>query len=99
MRPALQRLARMGDGWLALSLGPEEVARCRKRLEVLMKEQGRDFSQLELAVFPGLEAVDRDALQRYCDAGATQVVVSAPALTPDAVRKSIHGLAELIGSV
>ena len=97
---ALRRVANRGDGWLALSLGPNEVLRCVKRLEVLVGEAGREFSRLELSVFPGLEPLSLDLVKRYRDAGATQVLASAVGNTPEAIEKGIKRIAgELLDRV
>jgi len=96
--PALRRVATRGDGWLGLSLGPEEVARCVQRLEGMAGEAGRSFSELDIAVFPGLEPVGLDLVKRYRDAGATQVLASATGDTPDAIGAEIKRLAgDLLG--
>lgn len=94
---ALRRIARTGDGWLALSVGPDEVREGVRRLATWLSETGREPSEVEVAVFPGLESLDRDLLERYRDAGATQVVTSSPGSTPEEARAGIEKLAEALG--
>jgi len=46
--PALRRVARHGDGWLATSLGPERVAAQLDRLKAFCAETGRDYDSVKL---------------------------------------------------
>ncbi|HST81143.1 MAG TPA: LLM class F420-dependent oxidoreductase [Kineosporiaceae bacterium] len=52
--PALRRVARRGDGWLAHELYPDEVVAGRDRLAELCAEIGRDPAEIELTVRRGL---------------------------------------------
>ena len=47
--PALRRVARLGDGWLAVSMGPDLLAERLERLRQLTTEAGRRFEDLQLA--------------------------------------------------
>jgi len=47
-RPALERTARLGDGWLSTDLQPAKMAERLARLRALCAEQGRDFDRLDL---------------------------------------------------
>ncbi|QFU90553.1 LLM class F420-dependent oxidoreductase [Amycolatopsis sp. YIM 10] len=51
---ALRRVARLGDGWLAHELYPEEVVRGRQKLTDLAAAAGRDPEHIELTVRRGL---------------------------------------------
>jgi probable F420-dependent oxidoreductase len=46
---ALRRVARHGDGWLAVSAGPARLRQCLARLARLAAEAGRRFEDLSLA--------------------------------------------------
>jgi len=46
--PALKRVARLGDGWLAVSLGPDRLKAQLDRLRELCTENGRSFDNLKL---------------------------------------------------
>jgi probable F420-dependent oxidoreductase len=46
--PALKRVARLGDGWLAVSLGPERLKVQLDRLQQLCTEAGRRYDSLKL---------------------------------------------------
>jgi len=46
--PALRRVVRIGDGWLAVSLGQEHLVERMQRLKTLAAEQGRAFDSLKL---------------------------------------------------
>jgi probable F420-dependent oxidoreductase len=74
--PALRRVARIGDGWLAYDLVAEEFA---ERLALLRDETervGRDPETLSLTLITGSAPVDQDAMQAFAAAGVQRLVVS-----------------------
>ncbi len=73
--PALRRVAEYGDGWCGFNLTPQEAAAKIKRIEDLLKANGRKRSDLELAVSPYTQPATPDDLKRYRDAGADEVVL------------------------
>jgi probable F420-dependent oxidoreductase len=73
--PALRRVAEYGDGWCGFNLTPEEAATKIKRIEDLLKANGRKRSEVELAVSPYTKSIKVDDLKRYRDAGADEVVL------------------------
>jgi alkanesulfonate monooxygenase SsuD/methylene tetrahydromethanopterin reductase-like flavin-dependent oxidoreductase (luciferase family) len=46
--PALRRVARHGDGWLATALGPERVASQLDRLKEMCADCGRSYDSVKL---------------------------------------------------
>ncbi|TDB85798.1 LLM class F420-dependent oxidoreductase [Actinomadura sp. KC216] len=52
--PALRRVARYGEGWLAHELYPDEVRAGREKLRAYAEEAGRDPDSIELTVRRGL---------------------------------------------
>jgi probable F420-dependent oxidoreductase len=73
--PALRRVADYGTGWCGFNLTPDEAAAKIKRIEELLKANGRKRSDVELAVSPYTKKITRDDLKRYRDAGADEVVL------------------------
>jgi len=73
--PALRRVAEYGAGWCGLNLTPQEAAAKIKRIEDLLKANGRKRSDVELAVSPYTKPATPDDLKRYRDAGADEVVL------------------------
>jgi probable F420-dependent oxidoreductase len=71
--PALGRVAEYGDGWFGLNINPEEAATKIRRIEQILRESGRQRSEVELAVSPYLRPITIDDLKRYRDAGADEV--------------------------
>jgi probable F420-dependent oxidoreductase len=71
--PALRRVAEYGDGWFGLNVSPQEAASKIRRIEQLLGENGRQRSEVELAVSPYLQPITVDDLKRYRDAGADEV--------------------------
>ncbi|HJU12011.1 MAG TPA: LLM class flavin-dependent oxidoreductase, partial [Candidatus Binataceae bacterium] len=73
--PALRRVAEYGDGWCGFNLTPDEAASKIKRIEDLLKTNGRKRADVELAVSPYTKSIKVDDLKRYRDAGADEVVL------------------------
>ena len=73
--PALKRVADYGNGWVGFNLTPAEAAEKLKRIEVLLKANGRKRSDVEIAVSPYTKTVSPDDLKRYRDAGVDEVVL------------------------
>jgi len=90
---ALGRVARLGDGWLALGLSPEDLARHRRQLGKLLEREGRSLAQLDVAVMPPPGPLDRAHLARYRDAGATQLVAAPARARGESLAAAIERLA------
>jgi len=73
--PALRRVAEYGDGWVGFNLTPDEAAAKIKRIEDLLRANGRNRSEIELAVSPYTKPITQDDLKRYRDAGVDEVVL------------------------
>jgi hypothetical protein len=56
-----------------LNVSPEEAASKIRRIEQLLRDNGRRRSDVELAVSPYLRHTTVDDLKRYRDAGADEV--------------------------
>jgi probable F420-dependent oxidoreductase len=73
--PALRRVAEYGTGWCGFNLTPSEAAAKIKRIEDLLKANGRKRSEVELAVSPYTKPITVDDLKRYRDTGVDEVVL------------------------
>jgi probable F420-dependent oxidoreductase len=73
--PALRRVAEYGDGWIGFNLLPDQAAEKIKRIEDLLKTNGRQRSAVKLAVSPYTQPIKTDDLKRYRDAGAEEIAV------------------------
>lgn len=73
--PALRRVAEYGDGWIGFNLLPEEAAEKIKRIEELLKANGRNRSDVKLAVSPYTKPIKTDDLKRYRDAGVEEIAL------------------------
>jgi probable F420-dependent oxidoreductase len=72
--PALRRVAEYGDGWIGFNLSADEAAAKIRRIEELLKANGRKRSDVELTVSPYTKPMAREDLARYRDAGAEEVI-------------------------
>jgi probable F420-dependent oxidoreductase len=73
--PALRRVAEYGTGWCGFNLTPAEAADKIRRIEELLKANGRKRSDVELAVSPYTKKISSDDLKRYRDAGVDELVL------------------------
>jgi alkanesulfonate monooxygenase SsuD/methylene tetrahydromethanopterin reductase-like flavin-dependent oxidoreductase (luciferase family) len=73
--PALRRVAEYGNGWVGFNLTAEEAAAKIKRLEELLKANGRRRSDVEIAVRPRTAQITSDDLKRYRDGGVDELVL------------------------
>jgi probable F420-dependent oxidoreductase len=92
--PALRRVAEYGDGWCGFNLLPDEAAAKIRRIEELLRANGRSLSDVEIAVSPTGKRITRDDLKRYRDAGVSEVVLTS--LAPrgeEQVTKDLENIA------
>ena len=75
--PALRRVAEYGDGWIGFNLLPDEAAEKIKRIEELLRANGRNRSDVKLAVSPYTNPIKTDDLKRYRDAGVDEIALLA----------------------
>jgi len=71
----LRRVAEYGDGWIGFNLLPDEAAEKIKRIEELLKANGRKRSDVKLAVSPYTNPIKTDNLKRYRDAGVEEIAL------------------------
>jgi probable F420-dependent oxidoreductase len=74
--PALRRVAEYGDGWIGFNLTPDEATAKIRRIEELLKANGRKRSDVELVVSHHDKPANADDLKRYRDAGVEELVVT-----------------------
>lgn len=73
--PALRRVARHGDGWIAFSQTPTAIAAGRARIFELADQHGRVDAHIEVAACPYLQPSDPDTARAYRDAGVDELVL------------------------
>jgi probable F420-dependent oxidoreductase len=90
--PALRRVAEYGTGWFGFNLLPDEAVAKIKKLEELLRANGRKLSDVELIVSPSGKPITPDDLKRYRDAGVAEVVITTLGLprTPEAAKEILE---------
>src|SRR5262249_59993106 len=91
---ALDRAARLGDGWYGFDQTAEQVADCARRLEKRCAERGRPFSGLKVAcgAYAKMPA-DRGAVAAYAASRVRQFAVSITTLDPAGMVDDLRRLA------
>lgn len=70
-KPAMRRVARLGDGWLPYNMPVEDAARMIGEVREMTKAEGRDPDSLRIVKIV-YSTAKLDDLKRYRDAGATE---------------------------
>jgi len=94
-RPALRRVAEIGQGWNAASKSPEQMSELLAELDELLAENGRTRDEIEVTVMPGRD-LGADDLKAYRDAGVDQVVALGVAPSADGVRNVFEPMAKAL---
>jgi len=91
---ALRRTARFGNGWYAFNLAPDEVSERAALLETELARVGRKKEDVRISVCGYQKPVDRDAMLRYHDAGARQLILFSTDVGPENREKRLDEYAE-----
>jgi alkanesulfonate monooxygenase SsuD/methylene tetrahydromethanopterin reductase-like flavin-dependent oxidoreductase (luciferase family) len=94
-RPALRRIAELGQGWNAASQSPAQLSRLLPVLDEMLAENGRTRDELEITVMPARDLCVDD-LVAYRDLGVAQVVALGVAPDADSVRGVFEPIAEAL---
>jgi probable F420-dependent oxidoreductase len=93
---ALDRAARIGDGWIAAMMSPERLSEHWDTLRQRAETHGRDPESLLLVTgashVPGVDQVDRYA--QYCELGVDYISADVHGDTVSEVVESLHRFAE-----
>ena len=85
--PAIDRVARVGDGWFPYTVGPDELAAGAAQVAKIAEASGRDPSDITITVWPGSADHARDFdiewLRSFVAAGARRLVVRPPIAKAD----------------
>jgi probable F420-dependent oxidoreductase len=80
-KPAMRRVARLGDGWLPYNLPVEDAARVIGELKEMTRAEGRDPDRLRIIKIVYSNA-RLDDLKRYRDAGVTEFNIASSGELP-----------------
>jgi probable F420-dependent oxidoreductase len=88
---AARRAGRLGDGFLPLGGGPENLAHLRKILEESAREAGRDPSAIEISC---LGTPDLESAQAAVDAGVQRMIVGSREPDLEGVKRAMGPFSE-----
>jgi probable F420-dependent oxidoreductase len=92
---ALDRAARLGDGWYGFALDVESTRRCLEKLRA--RDEVRARPAFETSMSP-LGLPDADTASAFADLGLDRLVVTPFARTADDLWRAIDHAAALVGS-
>jgi probable F420-dependent oxidoreductase len=92
-KAALRRVARFGH-WFGVDVMPEQVPEKIAELKIHCDREGRDISDVKIALCPYANPCDRDTLRRYEDASIDQVIMAAFVPGQDEMEAVIDDIAE-----
>jgi probable F420-dependent oxidoreductase len=98
--PAARRAGRIGDGWMAMNLEPEQLRSIAGEMRAAAVDAGRDPDAVEITygIPPGTDGylraiTDPDELQRYAEVGVDRVVVFPPCQSAEEAPAALERLA------
>lgn len=94
-RPALRRVAEIGQGWNAAVKTPAEMAKLLAELDGLLAEYGRKRDEIEITLMPGRD-LTIDDLEAYREVGVDQIVALGVAPSAEAVRSVFEPMAKAL---
>ena len=89
-----KRIVGWGDGWMPIRIAPEEISRGRAAIDELAEARGRDPKSISITAY-GADP-DKDAINKYEDAGAVRAVVSLPSTMAGEGLEGLEKLAEQV---
>jgi probable F420-dependent oxidoreductase len=91
-RPALRRVARVGQGWHTFNRSPDELAVGLKELDIELEATGRSRSELRITVCPYFNELTPEGVVRYAEAGADAVAALFFCFSADDVAQTFDAL-------
>lgn len=92
---AIERAARLGDGWFGWALSPGEAAAHVARLAEVRREHGRESEGFEVTVVPD-DPHRPDLVAAYADAGVDRIVLVATTTPDDRTEEAVELGASLL---
>ncbi|MBC8451818.1 MAG: LLM class F420-dependent oxidoreductase [Rhodospirillaceae bacterium] len=93
-KPALRRVATLGQGWMGASMMPEDLPEKLALLNTLLAEHDRKRSDIKIYTLPNI-APKADLFPQYEDLGIDQVIHLVPMKNIDDVRQRLDTMAKM----
>jgi alkanesulfonate monooxygenase SsuD/methylene tetrahydromethanopterin reductase-like flavin-dependent oxidoreductase (luciferase family) len=97
-RPAIERCARLGDGWYPHAISPADFTIATEWLRQALAAAGRSADEVPISLTPSSadrsKELDRDWVQHYVVHGATRVVIRPGITGPDNVGPALRATVE-----
>ena len=88
-RFAIDRAARLGDGFFPLDVGPDDMVPLLAGLDRCLEREGRTRRDVRIAASPYTRDCDLSAIQRYREVGVDEVILFRFVQDLDAMRRAV----------
>ena len=93
-KAAMRRVARLGQGWLAVGMDANDFAAAQTQLREICDAEDRLIDEISVAVGPPSGKADLALIEAYRDAGAEQVILALTGRNIDRFLSRLDDLAE-----
>jgi alkanesulfonate monooxygenase SsuD/methylene tetrahydromethanopterin reductase-like flavin-dependent oxidoreductase (luciferase family) len=96
--PALKRIADLGDGWQPGAISLDAFQEKTETLKALMKERGRDFSELSISMLGDAEDLkkNRDKIAAFEKLGVSEIVLFMAGPDVNATLNAVESAAKAL---
>lgn len=93
-KPALRRVADIGQGWYGFNTSVAETQDCLVRLDEMLATRGRTRDELDIVIGPYRHKLNKDSAREYEDAGVDTLVVMIVGRDLDELERWLDRFAE-----
>lgn len=93
-KPALRRVADIGQGWYGFNTSVAETQDCLTRLDQMLEARGRKRDALDIVIGPYRHKLNKDSAKEYEDAGVDTLVVMIVGRDQDELERWLDRFAE-----
>jgi probable F420-dependent oxidoreductase len=93
-KPALRRVADIGQGWYGFNTSVEETVDCLAQLDEMLAARGRKRKELDIVIGPYRHKLNKDTATQYEDAGVDTLVVMIVGRDIDELERWLDRFAE-----
>jgi probable F420-dependent oxidoreductase len=93
---ALKRVAKLGQGWLAVDLTPHQVRERIRKLRSLLATLGRSITEIQVAIILNEPNLTSDLVKSYAEAGVDELVPRVVFSSEDHITEKLDPILETV---